>query len=394
MRLLIVAPYVPWPLNHGGQIRTFHLVKERAKRHEVTLVCLSVSGEPDTGPLRDICREVHVVRHRPRSARALAGLLAGRGAYNVLRFRSGGLRRRLAELRRAGAVDELQVELTQMWPCASFVRASFRVLSTQNVESQVTSELGGTVRGRLRRALYALESRRLAAYERSAWRAADACAAVSKPDAETIASAVERPARVLVAPNGVDPDHFAPHLDAVRDDSVLLLGGLDYRPNRDAAEWFLREVAPGLRRLSPETRVVVAGRGAGELVRAQPNPRLEGVDDVPDVREHFERAGALVVPLRVGGGSRVKILEAMAAGVPVVASRKAVAGLEVEDGAHLLVADEPRDLLRALESVRRDRAAATARAKAARALVERDYAWHGIVERLERDLERLRAGRS
>jgi glycosyltransferase involved in cell wall biosynthesis len=238
--------------------------------------------------------------------------------------------------------------------------------------------------------LYALESRRLAAFERSAWRAADGCAAVSAEDAEAIAGHLDRRERVFVVPNGVDPLHFVPGPDGARDGSLLLLGGLDYHPNRDAADWFLREVLPELRRRIPDARVTIAGRGAAELVRRRSEPLLESSDGDRDARELFARASVLAVPLRVGGGTRIKVLEAMAAGVPVVASRKAVSGLRVEDGVHLLLADEPIDFVRAIESVRLDRDGARQRARAARMLVEREHAWPVIVARMERDLAALR----
>lgn len=394
MRLLIVSPSVPWPLDHGGRIRTFHLVRERARRHEVTLVCLSDSAEPETGPLRETCRALHLVPFRPGVAAPLLGLLAGRGAFNALRFRSRELARGLRALTARDDFDEVQIELTQLWQHAGAARARFKLLSTQNLEARVTADLGRAAGSAARRSLYRLETRRLEAFERAAWEACDACAAVSRADREEIARQVGRPSKVLVVPNGVDPGFFEFEADTSgRERSVLLFGGLDYRPNRDAALWFLHRVAPLLRERLPDVRVVVAGRGAKELAREARGAAVEFRGEVADARRLYATAGAMVVPLRAGGGSRIKILEGMAAGIPIVASRKAVEGLEVEAGVHLRIAEEPEDYVRELAALLRGGELVAQLRAAARALVERSYDWERIVARMEQELELIR-GRS
>jgi glycosyltransferase involved in cell wall biosynthesis len=394
MRLLIVSPSVPWPLDHGGKIRTFHLVRERAKRHEVTLVCLSDAAEPDTGPLREICRGLHLVAFRPGVIAPLLGLLAVGGAFNVLRFRSRALSRELRALTARGDFDEVQIELTQLWQHAGAARGRFKLLSTQNLEARVTADLGRTAGGAARRRLYRFETRRLEAFERAAWEACDACAAVSRADREEIARQIGRPSKVLVVPNGVDPGSFEFAADpSGRESSVLLFGGLDYRPNRDAALWFLRRVAPLLRERLPDVRVVVAGRGAKELAGEARGAVAEFRGDVPDARRLYATEGAMVVPLRAGGGSRIKILEGMAAGIPIVASRKAVEGLEVEEGVHLRLAEEPEEYVRGIAALLHGGEHVAKLRAAARTLVERSYDWERIVARMEQDLEVIR-GRS
>jgi glycosyltransferase involved in cell wall biosynthesis len=394
MRLLIVSPSVPWPLDHGGKIRTFHLLRERARRHEVTLLCLSDSFDPDTGPLRGICREVHLVPFRPGILAPLLGLLGGGGAFNILRFRSRALVRELRSLTQRSDFDEVQIELTQLWQHAGAARAPFKLLSTQNLESRVTADLGRNAKGAARRSLYRFETRQLEAFERAAWEACDACAAVSTSDREEIARHVGRPAKVMVVPNGVDSTSFDFTADvAGRESSVLLFGGLDYLPNRDAALWFLRRVAPLLRERLPTARIVVAGRGAKELAGEARGAGVELRSEVAEARQLYATAGAMVVPLRAGGGSRIKILEGMAAGIPIVASRKAIEGLEVEAGVHLRIAEEPEEYVRELATLLRGGEQVAKLRAAARALVERCYDWGRIVGRMEQDLELIR-GRS
>jgi glycosyltransferase involved in cell wall biosynthesis len=392
MRLLIVAPYVPWPLDHGGRIRSFHLVRERAKRHEVTLVCLSEELAPDTGPLREICRDLHLVPFRPATIVPLLGLLAAGGAFNVLRFRSKALTRELRALTSRESFDEVQIELAQLWQHAGAARAPFKLLSTQNLEAQVTADLGRTAGSSAKRSLYRVETRRLEAFERAAWEACDACAAVSSADREAIASQIGRPSKVLVVPNGVDAGSFEFATETSgRESSVLLFGGLDYRPNRDAALWFLRRVAPLLGERLPTARVVVAGRGAMRLAGEASGAAVEFRGDVADARQLYATAGAMVVPLRAGGGSRIKILEGMAAGIPIVASRKAVEGLEVEEGVHLRIAEGPEDYVRELATLLRGGEQVAKLRAAARSLIERSHDWGRIVARMERELDTLRA---
>ena len=391
MRLLIVAPYLPWPLDHGGKIRSFHLVRERAKRHEVTLVCLSGERQPDMGPLRTICREVRIVPDRGLKVVPLAGLLVGAGAFSTLRFRSREMAHIVRELSAGSEFDELQIEMMLVWQYAAWARAPFKLLSTQNLEANVTSELSRAAPGPIERLLYRLETKRLAVLERDAWESCDACAAVSEADRSEIARSVARPSSVFTVPNGVDPGHFDFASDLSRRvRSVLLFGSLDYRPNLDAALWFLRSVVPRLRERLPDVRIVLAGRGTTDLsgeVRGEPVDLLGGV---PDVRALYASAGAMAVPLRAGGGSRIKVLEAMASGLPIVASRKAVEGLDVEDGAHFLLASDPDEYVRKLEIALGGGERVARQCAAARELVIRNYGWDRIVDRMESDLATIR----
>jgi glycosyltransferase involved in cell wall biosynthesis len=392
MKLLVVSPMVPWPLDNGGRIRTFHLVRERAKRHEVCLVCLSSSTEVDVGPLRSICQELLLVPHRVPVALAVFDLLSGRGPFNSGRFRSERLARTLRDLCAREDFDELQIEFSLVWRAAEAVRASFKILSAHNVESDVTAALAETESNPLRRLAYRRETRLLRRFEAAAWHGCDACLTVSGQDRNEVVRSAGREQQVVVVPNGVDIDRFRPRESGIpRGNAVLLFGGLDYRPNRDAAAWFLDQVLPRLRELVNEPRVVVAGRGAATLAVARGHNRgVEMRGDVADARDAFGSAAVLAVPLRAGGGTRIKILEAMAAGLPVVASSKAAEGLEVSDGVELLIADGSEGFARALARVLQDQALARRMAVAARRRVEERYRWEKIVERMEIDLDRIR----
>jgi glycosyltransferase involved in cell wall biosynthesis len=181
---------------------------------------------------------------------------------------------------------------------------------------------------------------------------------------------------VAVVANGVDLDHFRPMAETKGPPTLAFLGTLDYPPNLDALEHFFHDIHPGLLPLLPDLRVSIVGRNPVREVLAYANrPGVTVSGSVPDVRPHLAEAGALVVPLRVGGGTRIKILEALAAARPVVSSTVGAEGLELRDGEHLLIADEPEAFVRACARLLEDAALRRRLVEAGRRLVVERYAW-------------------
>jgi glycosyltransferase involved in cell wall biosynthesis len=229
----------------------------------------------------------------------------------------------------------------------------------------------------------------LAHYEGAAVSGADAVVAVSRADA-TALRRVGTPRRLTVVPNGVDTAALPLREGDGDGRSVLFTGTMDYRPNVDAVTWFVETVWPRVRSRRPDARFEIVGRAPRPAVRAL--GAVEGVEvvgEVPAVEPYFRRAMAYVAPLRIGGGSRLKLLEAFAYGTPVVTTSLGAEGIDMTADRDALVVDAPDAFADALVGLLTDPARARALALAGRRLVEERYDWQALAPRLEQLYEEL-----
>lgn len=385
MKILVIAPFIPWPLTHGGRIRLFHLLRELARRHEVTLVALAEESGVAESPLQAICHRIITVPHRSNFVASFWRFIVGPNPYNVERFVSSQLLETVRALVAAERYDLAHLEMTLIWPAAAACGNLPVVLGTQNVESRILGQLERVCRNPLKRLLYRLETVKMRRFEEMAWRSSQLCLTVSEAERDEVIASGVASDRVVTIPNGVDLERFAFH-PGTGGKRLLFLCGLDYHPNMDAARWLLDEIWPLIRRKDPEARLLLAGRKTDQLVL----PAAAGISclgDPEDVPACFAQADALLVPLRVGAGTRLKVLEAMAAGLPVVSTARGCEGTLARDGEHLLQAETPEDFASACQRLLADPGMAATMARAARRMVEENYSWTAIGLALSNSLE-------
>jgi glycosyltransferase involved in cell wall biosynthesis len=375
MRVLWAAAPCPVPPSDGNRIRHFHLLREVALRHEVTLVCPLDSSAPD-GRLQTICTELRTV---PASSRGQ-------------RSRPAAIRRRLPacivpasidELVQAAAPGEFDVAFGALWmtPVLTAARARRTVVDDQNFEREKYARLFRHERLGRRKLARLLDVVEVGRFERAALAGADAITVCSARDAALLARIDGgRPSHVV--PNGVDLDAIGFHPGPRDPDTVVFVGSLAYEPNADAVRLLTRDVLPRIWRDRPQVRALIVGRSDGEIDRSLRDPRIEVTGEAPSPLPYLHRAALTVLPLRSGGGTRLKVLEAMAAGTPVVSTAVGVEGLELVAGAEAWVAERPADLAEGVLALLADPGRADAIARAARARVERDFGWAAIGSRL------------
>jgi glycosyltransferase involved in cell wall biosynthesis len=244
-----------------------------------------------------------------------------------------------------------------------------------NVESQLLRRRSVTEPA-LRRWYLDIQASKLEKLEREWLPRVAVNIAVSEDDARTFRK-LSPSARVEVAPNGVDIDYFHPE-DGPRDGFVFV-GGTNWFPNRDGLEWFHAEILPELRALGENGTVTWVGRCTpGDKEHFGGPNGVVLTDYVPDVRPYLQAGACVIAPLRVGGGTRLKILDAWASGKAVVSTSRGCEGLRTEHGVNILIADEPRAFAEAMRSVARDPALRDSLGRAARETATRYYSWEGI----------------
>ncbi|MBP7146636.1 MAG: glycosyltransferase [Acidobacteria bacterium] len=385
-RVLVLDEELPWPPDTGKRIRTLNLLERLAGQFAIDLLVHdSGASGPAIEQLRARGIEPHLAPSRlpakrgPLFAARLALNLLSPLPYSVASHYRRGYRAALARLRAEREYDLLHCEWT---PYARYVLDDPlpRVIAAHNVESQVWERLAAVERSGARRAFLRLQARRMARFERRAVRAAGRATAVSAEDA----AALRRMGcgSVAVVPNGVDTDHFRPG-EPGREQAhqLVFTGSMDWRPNQDALRWFVDAVLPLLRR-GGSVRLTVVGRNPPpELARpgALP-PEVVLTGTVPDVRPFVSHAAVFVVPLRVGGGSRLKILEALAMERAVVSTTIGAEGLDTTEGRDIVLADDPAGFADAVERLMADEARRRALGRAGRALVLERYGWDAIAK--------------
>jgi glycosyltransferase involved in cell wall biosynthesis len=267
------------------------------------------------------------------------------------------------------------------------------VLDEHNIEYEILRRTAKSESGLVRRLYNAVNWRKLRSEELKAWRMFDGCSVTSAHDRDLLLRDLPD-TRIAIVPNAVDLDYFRPRPDAPAPEplSIIFFGAINYFPNSDGLSYFLEEIFPRVRTRLPGTKLNVVGHTPENLF-ALANDHIAMKGFVPDVRVEVERAAVVIAPLRIGGGTRLKILEAMAMGKPTVSTPQGAEGLEVTHDKELLLADTPAgfadQLVRALE----DAALARRLGLAARHLVEQRYGWPASAARLEGLYDQIGAGR-
>ena len=402
MRILQLCPKVPWPSDDGGRV-AMRVLGLSLRKAGADLRMLSLNpGKHRVAPrsLPDEARHLRLeaidVDTSVRVAGALKSLAFGT-SYNVDRFHSKAFERRLGEIVRDEVPDVVLLESLFMVPYVPALREATRarlVLRSVNVEHEIWEGLARGERGIARRLYLGHIARRLREFEVATLNDVDAIAAVTPEDAGTYAR-LGATVPLHVAPVGIETDEYPDRSGQGDPLTVVFLGSLDWRPNLEAAEWFLESVWPLVRRSVPEARFHIGGSNppadlGGRL-------RSEGVrflGRVPDARDFLASGAAMVVPLLTGGGMRVKILEAMALGVPVVSTRLGASGIGAANGTEILLADGPETLAAACASLLLDQDLAFAIGQAGRRRVSESFDAVGIGRRLLEFLEARLAPRA
>lgn len=377
LRILFLAHRIPFPPQKGDKVRAFNELRVLAGRHEVHLIALSEDPRDLDPPreLRALCAGVRVVL-RPRfrsAARGGAALALGR-SYSEGAFSSPEARRAAAEWGRKEPFGAVFAFSSSMAPHALAARAGRRVLDLVDVDSEKIAAYAARASGP-RKALYSLEARRLRALERESLRKFDACLVVTGDEAALAARLFPGEPRVIAVENGVDLEYFRPAASLPEGAEIVFTGAMDYPPNVDAALWFAASVLPRVRERVPGARFSIVGREPAPRLRALESEAVRVTGTVPDVRPYLAAARVAVAPLRIARGIQNKVLEAMASGVPVVASPGAHAGVDAVPGEHLLVAEGEAGFAAAVVRCLTDAGLSERLRRAARARVENRYSW-------------------
>jgi polysaccharide biosynthesis protein PslH len=401
MRILWLKTELLHPVDKGGKIRTYHMLKELKRDHEITYLTLD-DGSADENARRsatEYCHELICIPHQQRK-KFTPGFYAELGLnlvsnlpYAISKYESRAMRARIGELTKTRAYDVVvcdflapAVNLPRRLPCPT-------ILFQHNVEAMIWKRHAEVQNNPLKHTYLSGQWRQMQAFENVMCRRVDYVIAVSREDSELM----QREYKVTAiddVPTGVDTTFFRPRHAEKRDPhNLVFTGSMDWLPNEDAIRYFTIEILPLIKQQVPEVTLTVVGRNPYpalvELSKRDPSVIVTG--RVDDVRPYMERAAAYVVPLRIGGGTRLKIYEAMAMEKPIVSTTVGAEGLPVRNESELLLADTPNDFAAAVLRALGDREFAFHLGRRAATVVRQQFGWSRVAQRFAEICERTLA---
>jgi len=387
MKILFLTLGAPYPPDSGVKIRDYNIIKQISQKHSVALLSLLYSPTEieSLAQLKQHCETVDGVLMRPRSGRKHFGHLMSQLIHRRPLATSPFYYPEMAEkIRRAVTarrVDLVQIEHSFLAPYVSAIPRGANCKTVLSLHNLGVKQYGRMRHLRMKpkeKALFWLKWLTMLGWEAKSAGDFDQIIAVSALEADLIKRANPR-LRVAVIPNGCDTCVLRPLPEAANGNTLLYVGTLGYPPNVDAVLHFVETTLPIIRQHIPDVRFVVVGhRPPKEVQRLAERGELVAAGSVPDVLPFYQQAKVCVVPLRAGGGTRLKILEAMALGRPVVSTTLGCEGLEVKNHEHLMIADTPADFAHRVIQLLRDDELQRRLCQNARRLVEASYDWTAI----------------
>lgn len=396
MKLLWVISGSLMPLDAGGKIRSFNILKELAKKHDTTLFVFIGDGtEKEHRQLEQyfskvICEPIEIpgARGAGEALNYAANLLTLQ-PYSMAKYNRPNVKRALAALLRREKFDVLVCDYLFTAGAIPWDVPCPKVVFTHNVEEQIWRRHFEVTRNPVWKAVSWREYRCTGRAERKYLNMADEVLAVSQNDSDHFAKYLDS-RKLTVIPTGVDVDYFHPGNEPEEPESLVFTGSMDWMPNEDAIHYFCAAIFPLVKRHLPKTQLYVVGRKPSDRLKsvgaADASVHITGA--VEDIRPYVRRAPVYVVPLRIGGGTRIKIFEAMAMGKAIVSTTIGAEGLPVEHGRNILLADKPESFAAEIIWLLSNPERRQEMGSEARRLVEFTYGWATAAKRFDQVLER------
>lgn len=389
MNILFVSTWFPYPLDNGSRIRVHYLLRALAERHEVRLIAF-LPGEEEAAfipTLEEWGVRLDFVKRDPfwRDRRkALLGHLSSR-PRDVVSGYSLEMARLVSEATSRQQYDTVIASVAEVAPYALGVAGIPRILEEHNYMTSWMEEQYRAQRNPARRLLRWMTWQKRRRYECWLYPQFDGCSMVSEKDRRAVQSTIpEYTGKVEVIPNGVDLEWNQPGLSEPRPDTLVFNGSLTYYANADAMQFFASDILPYIQRQRPGVTLDVTGQMDGvDLAWLPRSGSVRPTGYLEDVRPAVAGSWACVVPLRIGGGTRLKILEALALGTPVIATSKGAEGLDLAAGHEILIADSPEQFAACTLEVLVDQGLRARLAQAGRRAVEERYGWKAIGSKMD-----------
>lgn len=399
LRILWVKVGGLWPLNSGGRLRSFHIISELSRHHDVTVLTTHEPYEDEKALARHLprCAQVTTVPHALAKRGGIGFLWALMRSWltpmpvSVYKCRNAALAAEVSHALADSHFDLCVADFLYAVPNVELEGSTPVVLFEHNVEYMIWQRTAANSTTPWGRALLALEWRKMRRYEQRACNRADLTIAVSDDDRLLLGKDAPE-SSIEAIPTGVDLEYFDADDGTLEQPAeIVFTGSMDWHPNEDAMRYFIDDILPLIQREAPEVTLTIVGRNPSRQLRdaAKAATGVAVTGTVDDVRPYIRRGSVYVVPLRIGGGTRLKIFEALAMGKAVISTTIGAEGLPLEEGVHILRADEPAAFAEKVLDLLRDQAKRRALGTAGRRLMEQEYSWSRVAQDFERHCRQL-----
>jgi len=393
MKVLVIDEEVPYPLNSGKRLRTFNLLKNLSPKHDILFICREYEdGEGIySQALEDIGIKTIVVHHPIRKKVGIKFLFAlffnifSKYPYTVASHFSNELIKELNIIKQKEKFDVIHCEWTPYAINTMSIHDIPIVVDAHNVEAMIWQRYYEIESNPFKKGYLYLQWKKMLNFEKVTFNKFNKIVAVSQNDKKIISQFVDED-KIRVVDNGVDTDYFSSLGNDEDNFSLIFSGAMDWRPNVDAMFFFLDEIWPNILSSHPICSLTIVGRNPLQVLkdRIKNTTSVTLTGTVDDVRPYIDRSSIFIVPLRVGGGSRLKILEALSMKKPVVSTSIGAEGLDVENGKDIIIADDTGSFTKAIELLFNDSQLRRTLGNAGRTLVEDKYQWKVISDKLEK----------
>jgi glycosyltransferase involved in cell wall biosynthesis len=393
MKILWVKCDFLHPTNKGGQIRSLEMLRRLHRDHEIHYAAFADPTQPE-GPRRasEYCSHVYPLplelpaKSSPAFAAEVLRNLFSPLPLAIARYVSSDMRMLIEKLLLQGAFDRVVCDFLAAAPNVPQIENS--VLFQHNIETMLWRRHASTASDPLRRAYFGRQATRMFAFERDTCRRAGHVVAVSAKDREDM-QGLFNVSRISAIPTGVDVDHFAPPPGVSPVADLVFIGSMDWLPNIDGMSWFVEDILPLIRRQRKDCRLAIAGRKpSGKIMAlAEKHSEIQVTGSVPDIRPYLWGATVSIVPLRIGGGTRLKIYESMAARIPVVSTTVGAEGLEIHPSEDIRIADTPEAFAAQCIELLDNEKQRRRQAAAAWEMVNARFSWSHVTREFEQILQ-------
>jgi len=354
MNILFLSTRSPYPLISGHSLRTYHILKGAAQSHNVTFVTFVQLPEHEfkkenLDHLKGFCKAVHPFEipadlSRITFAKMLFLNLFSSLPFVAQKYDAPLMRQKIREIIQTEHIDLVHVD---MLPLAAYINEFEnlpKLLVNHNVESVRLYRWFRTEPNPVKKVYLGIQWLKLKTFEQSAMNKFDGCVVVSELDRELLIKMGVK-SRLFVVPNGTNTKFFKPNNGKVVENSVLWIGHMDVHTNKDAVLYFWKDIYPILKKKYPQVKMTFVGTAPPKEIAdaAQEDPQVKATGFVDDIRPYIDEAAVMVVPIRIGSGTRLKILDAMAMGKAIVSTSVGCEGINVSDGKNIVIADNPED---------------------------------------------------
>jgi sugar transferase (PEP-CTERM/EpsH1 system associated) len=396
MKILFVTPYLPYPLNNGGLIRVHQLAVNIADRHDVTMLCMEPDNDAQSAGIPVLQDRGITVETVPVAANQLISnkrkyqlrSLFSSKPYQYYQYHSQMMQDAIDRHLNSGVYELVIVEFSQMG-YYDFKTDLPTYVDQHNVEYEIMLRTFQSERNPLRKLLAWSEWRKYRNHEIENCRKFTACLTTSERDAQILQERAPE-MKCHVVPNGVDSEFFSKSDTQIDPNMILFTGTISYYPNTEGVLYFAQNIWPLIKKAKPEATFCIAGKAPPDEVRklAQQDSSIEVTGSVDDMRDYYAKASVFVVPLRIGGGTRLKILEAMAMEKAVISTSLGAEGIDVTDDQNILLRDTPQDFADAVVATMENEAKRAQLERAGRDLVEAQYDWRAVSANLCSEFEK------